>query len=75
MLQQTLIQLRQLKLSGMANALQSQIEQPTTYDGLSFEERLHLLTDSESLDRENRKQHRLVKAAKFKLSAHAKAID
>lgn len=75
MLQQTLTQLKQLKLSGMANALQSQIEQPSTYDGLSFEERLHLLTDSESLDRENRKQQRLIKAAKFKLSAHATTID
>jgi DNA replication protein DnaC len=75
MLQQTLTQLRQLKLSGMANALLSQIEQPATYEGLSFEERLQLLTDSEAQDRDTRKQQRLLKAATFKLSAHAKAID
>lgn len=75
MIQQTLTQLRELRLSGMANALLSQIEQPATYEGLSFEERLQLLTDSEANDRENRKQQRLLKAAKFKLSAHARNID
>ena len=47
MLEQTITQLRQLKLSGMANALVSQSEQPSTYDGLPFEQRLQLLADSE----------------------------
>ena len=37
MLEQTITQLRQLKLTGMADALLSQIEQPGTYEGLSFE--------------------------------------
>jgi len=74
-MQQTLTQLRQLKLSGMANALQSQLELPATYEGLSFEERLQLLADSESLARDNRKQQRLLKAAKLKLSAQAQGID
>ncbi len=46
MIEQTIVQLKQLKLSAMANALISQIEQPGTYQGLSFEERLQLLTDS-----------------------------
>jgi len=64
MIEQTITQLRQLKLSGMANALLSQAEQSGTYEGLSFEERLQLLTDSEQLDREQRKQQRLLKAAK-----------
>ena len=75
MIEQTLAQLRTLRLSGMATALASQIEQPGTYEGLSFEERLQLLTDSEDQDRDQRKQTRLLKAAKFKISAHAKDID
>ncbi|MEE9423855.1 MAG: IS21-like element helper ATPase IstB [Methylococcales bacterium] len=75
MLEQTITQLRQLKLSGMANALVSQVEQPNTYDGLAFEQRLQLLADREQQDRENRKQQRLLKAAKFKLAANSNAID
>ena len=54
MIEQIITQLRQLKLSGMANALVSQMEQPNTYEGLPFEERLQLLADSEYQDRENR---------------------
>jgi len=75
MIQQTLTQLKELRLSGMATALAQQLEQPNTYDGLSFEERLQLLTDNEAQDRKNRQQQRLLKAAKFKLSAHAQDID
>ena len=75
MLEHTLAQLKTLRLSGMANALISQMEQPGTYEGLSFEERLQLLTDSEYQDRDQRKQSRLLKAAKFKIAAHAKDID
>ena len=75
MLEQTITQLRQLKLSGMANALVSQMEQPSTYEGLSFDERLQLLADSEAQDRESRKQQRLLKAAKLKLAANARDID
>lgn len=67
--------LRSLKLNGMANAFSSQIEQPSTYDELSFSERFQLLIDSESIEREHRKQQRLIKSAKFKLSANAKDID
>ena len=70
-----LSQLRQLKLSGMAIAIQSQIEQPGTYEGLSFEERIQFLIDQEFTERSNRKQKRLIRAAKFKIQAHAKAID
>ena len=65
MLEQTITQLRQLKLSGMANALVSQMEQPSTYEGLSFDERLQLLADSEAQDRESRKQKSLHKAARL----------
>ena len=75
MIDQTLLQLRQLKLSGMAQALQTQSEQPGTYEGLSFSERLHLLVESEKLDRDNRKQQRLLRTAKFKLKANIRDID
>lgn len=75
MIEQTITQLRQLKLSGMASALATQFEQPNAYEGLSFEERIQLLADSESHDREHRKQQRLLKAAKFKLAANGQAID
>lgn len=75
MLEQTISQLRQLKLSGMTNELVSQMEHPNTYDGLPFEQRLQLLADSEYQDRENRKQQRLLKAAKFKLAATSQDID
>jgi len=75
MIEQTITQLRQLKLSGMANALLSQTEQPGTYEGLSFEQRLQLLTDSEEMDRNHRKQQRLLKAAKLKIDANPQDID
>jgi len=75
MTHQILAQLRQLKLGGMASAMQSQQEMPNTYDGLSFEERLQLLLDQESLSRDTRKQERLIKQARFKLNANIQGID
>ena len=75
MLDQTITQLRQLKLTGMVNALISQIEQPGTYEDLPFEQRLQLLTDCEQQDRNQRKQQRLLKAAKLKIAANPKDID
>ena len=75
MINQTLTQLRQLKLNGMATALAMQTEQPGNYDNLSFEERIGLLTDSEQHEREQRKQQRLLKSAKLKIHAHARDID
>lgn len=70
-----LTQLRQLKLSGMSMALQGQIEQPGTYEGLSFEERIQFLIEQEFTERSQRKQQRLIRAAKFKIQANAQAID
>lgn len=55
MIEQIIAQLREFKLSGMANALIAQTEQPNTYENLSFEERLQLLVDSESMERNHRK--------------------
>ena len=72
---QTLTALRQLKLGGMANALQSQLEQVGTYEGLAFDERLALLVEHETLTREQRKQERLIRQARFKLAACVADID
>ena len=71
----TLTALRQLKLGGMANALQHQLEQVGTYEGLAFTERLALLVEQECLSREKRKQERLIRQARFKLAACVQDID
>ena len=68
-------QLTQLKLPGFAQALEQQLCQPNTYDGLSFTERLHLLFSEEILQRSNNKQRALIKQANFKLSASLQDID
>ena len=72
---QTLTALRQLKLGGMANALQHQLEQIGTYEGLAFTERLTLLVEQECLNREQRKQERLIRQARFKLAACVQDIN
>jgi DNA replication protein DnaC len=72
---QTLMQLHQLKLGGMAAALQTQLEQVGTYEGLPFIERLSLLLEQENLQREQRKQQRLIRQAHFKLNACVHDID
>lgn len=71
----TLSQLRTLKLGGMAAALQTQLEQVGTYDGLPFLDRLALLLDHEPLNRQTRKQERLIRQAQFKLRASVQEID
>lgn len=68
-------QLRQLKLSGMATALENQQQQPGTYDELAFSERLALLVNHEQLTREQRKHARLIRQARFKLNATLSDID
>lgn len=70
-----LMQLRELKLGGMANALHMQLEQVSTYEGLSFMDRLGLLIDQENLSRNQRKQERLIRQAHFKLRASVQEID
>lgn len=75
MIEQTLTQLRHLKLTGMACALQTQREQPATYEGLAFTERLQFLVDQEAQERQQRKQERLIRTAQFKLKAHPPGID
>jgi len=72
---QLLAQLRHLKLGGMARALQTQQEQVGTYEGLPFMERLSLLIEQENLSREHNKHARLIRQARFKLSATVQDID
>jgi len=72
---QTLNRLRELKLSGMATALEHQQAQVSTFEGLGFTERLDMLLDKEQQQRENRKQDRLIQQAKFKLNASVQQID
>lgn len=72
---QTLAQLRQLKLGGMAAALQTQLEQVGTYEGLPFVERLTLLVEHECMSREQRRQARSIRQAGFRLRASVVEID
>ena len=72
---QTLTRLRELKLGGMASALEYQQEQPGTYDDLPFVQRLELLLDRERQSRDHRRQDRLIRQARFKLLGSIQQID
>jgi len=72
---QTLTRLRELKLSGMAQALEHQQQQVAPFEGLSFTERLELLLDQEHTLRDNRKHDRLIRQAHFKIAASVSQID
>lgn len=68
-------QLTQLKLSGIKSALEHQNELPSTYQEMSFEERLSLLLDEELTQRENKRIARLLKQAHFRLHAELEEMD
>lgn len=67
MIETTLAKLNQLKLSGMAEALTEQA-QGAIYAGLSFEERLGLLVDKETQNRDNRRLTNLLRGARLRHS-------
>ena len=71
---QTLEQLRRLRLSGMAAAFAQQLEQPELQT-LSFEERFSLLLDRELNLRENRRLNRLLQLARLRQLACVEDID
>jgi len=71
--QPTIEKLRALKLTGMANAFQEQLEKPLP--DLDFETRLGMLIDQEWLLRENRKLQRRLGQAKLQQSACIEDID
>jgi DNA replication protein DnaC len=68
-------QLRSLRLGHFCQALEQQQSQVTTYDEMSFEERLGLLAQHEILCRQNTKIKRLIRQAKMRLDAHASRLD
>lgn len=75
MINETLNRLRSLRLTGMADAFSMQQENPSTYEGLSFAERLALLVEQEGVERNNKRLARLLKQARFKLAARTSDID
>ena len=66
--------LASLKLDGMARGLEEQIHNPGV-DSLSFTDRLGLLVDRESTDRENRRMKSRLKAARLRETAAVEDID
>ena len=74
LMEQTLQDLRDFKLTGMANALTNQLEQPKSYD-LSFEERLSLLVEAEKIYRKDKRLERFLKGAKLRHNACVEDID
>jgi DNA replication protein DnaC len=72
---QSLQQLRQLKLTGLAEALEMQFNQPNTYEELSFAERINLAVQQEVTYRHDKRLQRLLKAARFKVTARMENID
>lgn len=62
----TLEKLRELRLTGMATALEEQLASSDIYNEMPFDERIGLMVDREALERENKKISSLVKKAKFK---------
>ncbi len=70
----TLQVLRNLRLTGMAQAFERLMSQPST-QALSFEERLAMLVDEEVSWRENRRQTRLLRQARLKQAACLEGID
>ena len=74
--QETIKQLRALRLPAMANELESQLEAPQQYRDLSFEDRLALLVDAETEQRRtNAIQRRIKKAQLSERSACIENIE
>jgi len=70
----TLDKLHALNLMGMARAFSEQMER-ADYQTLTFEERLGMLVDREAQDRENRRLHRYLKAARLRSQASVEDLD
>ena len=74
LIEQTLDKLNAMKLGGMADAFQRQL-QTNDAAALSFEKRLGLLVDTEWTTREQRKLERRLHAAKLRYPATLEAVD
>jgi DNA replication protein DnaC len=71
----TVEKLHTLRLAGMATALSEQLGQPDHYGELAFADRLGLIVDRESQDRDNRRLVRNLKAARLRTQACVEDID
>lgn len=72
---QSVQQLRQLRLTGLADALEAQFRQPNTYDELGFAERIGLAIEQEITYRNDKRLQRLLSAARFKEMARLTDVD
>lgn len=70
---QTLEQLKNLRLTGMAEAFQEQLDNPIS--DMDFDSRFALLVERETHIRENRKMKRRLQMAKFQQNACIEDID
>ena len=74
LLQQTIDRLHEMKLKGMAQALEEQRGIPDMQD-LSFDDRLALLLERESTTRADRRLKRLLQLARLRLQASVEDVD
>ena len=74
LLQETFRKLHEMKLLGIAQGLEEQLQNPTSQD-LAFEERIGLLVDHEHTHREARRLKRLLAKAKLRENACLENID
>ena len=72
--QATLEKMHQMKFYGMANAYQASLQQKNG-EPLPLDALIAHLVDSEWLDREHRKTHRHIRAARFRYPASMEQID
>ncbi|MEO1391214.1 MAG: IS21-like element helper ATPase IstB [Cyanobacteria bacterium J06634_6] len=73
-MQQTIEQLKDLKLHGLLEAWNEQHEQPTYHD-LSFDERFALLVEREHIRRQNQRLKRRLKQAQLFMGATLSEVD
>jgi DNA replication protein DnaC len=71
----TLEKLHELKLTGMAKALEEQLQASGPYAEMSFEERLGLLVDREDLERTDRRLKYRLRRAKLRQAASVEDLD
>lgn len=74
LIQQTLERLHELRLAGMAQALEEQMRM-SDLDNLAFEDRLALLLEREITFRDDRRLARLLQMAKLRLAAATEDLD
>src|SRR5208283_4347795 len=70
----TIDNLRSLKLNGMVQALESQMQMPEASE-LPFEDRLGLIVDAEVVSRDNRRLQRRLRNAQLRQSSSIEDVD